>query len=76
MAASRNLLAGCCAAALLWSAGASAQSAGEGIETIVVTAQKRTEDVQSVPITVQGRPTSRSSRGSQSKWPSTRPTRF
>lgn len=52
MATTRNLLAGCCAAALLWSAGA-ALAADETIETVVVTAQKRAEDVQSVPVTVQ-----------------------
>jgi iron complex outermembrane recepter protein len=51
MAATRILLAGGCAAALLSSSGAWAQDTG--IETVVVTAQKRTEDIQSIPITVQ-----------------------
>jgi iron complex outermembrane receptor protein len=50
MPVSRALAIGCCAAALLSSATASAES---GIETVVVTAQKRSEDAQAIPLTVQ-----------------------
>ncbi len=48
----RILLAGCSAIALLGGAEAWAADTG-GIETVVVTAQKRSEDVQSIPVTVQ-----------------------
>ncbi|HEX2590111.1 MAG TPA: TonB-dependent receptor [Rhizomicrobium sp.] len=48
MTLSRIFLAGCCAIPLLWAADASAQ-----IETVIVTAQKRVEDVQKVPISIQ-----------------------
>ncbi|HWA88457.1 MAG TPA: TonB-dependent receptor [Rhizomicrobium sp.] len=50
MKLSRALLGGFCAAALLSSVAAKADS---GLETVVVTAQKRSEDVQAIPITVQ-----------------------
>lgn len=55
MSVSRMLVSGCCVAALCWGTGAAAQNAGSqgGIETVVVTAQKRTEDIQTVPLTVQ-----------------------
>ncbi|MBN9593276.1 MAG: hypothetical protein J0I02_13710, partial [Alphaproteobacteria bacterium] len=55
MSVSRILVFGCCVAALCWGTGAAAQNAGSqgGIETVVVTAQKRTEDIQTVPLTVQ-----------------------
>ncbi|WP_375209392.1 TonB-dependent receptor [Hyphomonas jannaschiana] len=55
----RNLLIGTGAAALLWSGTAAAQTASEPqedetarLESIVVTAQKRTENVQDVPIAI------------------------
>ncbi|MBN9533284.1 MAG: TonB-dependent receptor [Alphaproteobacteria bacterium] len=56
MTISRLFTSGCCVAALFCSSVVKAQdtpSAGGDIETVVVTAQKRTEDIQSVPITVQ-----------------------
>ncbi len=56
MTVSRIFISSCCVTALLWSAGAFAQDttgASEGIETVVVTAQKRTEDIQTIPLTVQ-----------------------
>lgn len=56
MTVSRTLLAGFCTMALLWGSGATAQvatSTGAGIETVVVTAQKRSENIQTIPLTVQ-----------------------
>lgn len=57
MAVSRIFISSCCVTALLWGgADAFAQdttSTSAGIETVVVTAEKRSEDIQTIPITVQ-----------------------
>jgi len=50
----KTLLLGCCAALALTAGEAVAQNASEGIavEEIVVTAQKRSENLQEVPVSV------------------------
>ncbi len=49
----RVLLLSACGAALLAGETAYAQNANGGIETVVVTAEKRAEDIQTIPVTVQ-----------------------
>jgi len=56
MAVSRAFVSGCCVVALFCGTAALAQDTSAtdgGIETVVVTAQKRSENIQTVPITVQ-----------------------
>jgi iron complex outermembrane receptor protein len=48
-----GLLLGACGAALLAGQTAYAQDANGGIETVVVTAEKRAENIQTIPVTVQ-----------------------
>ncbi len=53
MGVARILMVSCCAAAMVAATAAHAKSTTTGIETIVVTAQKRKENVQNVPISIQ-----------------------